>query len=78
MGLTEDCEKFFGSTDLFKIFELERDADDKKIKKAYYKLSLKFHPDKCAVSERDENTKKFQCLGKIHKILRYKIKREIL
>jgi len=77
MGLTEDCEKFFGSTDLLKIFELERDADDKKIKKAYYKLSLKFHPDKCAVSERDENTKKFQCLGKIHKILSDKSKRDL-
>ena len=70
MGLVDECEEFFGTTDLFQIFELEKDCDEKKIKKAYYKLSLKFHPDKCSVSDREENTKKFQCLGKIHKILR--------
>jgi len=77
MGLVDECEEFFGTTDLFQIFELEKDCDEKKIKKAYYKLSLKFHPDKCSVSDREENTKKFQCLGKIHKILSDKSKRDL-
>jgi DnaJ family protein C protein 9 len=40
-----------------------------KVKKAYYKLSLKFHPDKCDAEHRAVNTVKFQVLGKIYTIL---------
>lgn len=70
MGLADDCNECFGSDDLFKIFEIEQKATEKAIKKAYYKLSLKYHPDKCSLAEKDENTKKFQVLSKIHQILR--------
>ena len=46
MGLLEDCETLFGTDDLFKVLSLSRDANESKIKKAYYKMSLKVHPDK--------------------------------
>jgi DnaJ family protein C protein 9 len=70
MGLEADCEDHFGTKDLFKIFAIEKTATESQIKKAYYKQSLKFHPDKCGLAEKEENTKKFQSLSKIHKLLR--------
>jgi len=76
MGLLEDCDTLFGNDDLFKILEISRDASESKIKKAYYKQSLKFHPDKSDESNLAENTQKFQCLSKIHKILSDKKTRE--
>ena len=77
MGLLEDCDTLFGNDDLFKILEISRDASESKIKKAYYKQSLKFHPDKSDESNLAENTQKFQCLSKIHKILSDKKTREV-
>ena len=70
MGLADDCETLFGSTDLFEIYGIENTAKESAIKKAYYKLSLKFHPDKSSDANRDLNTKKFQALSKINMILR--------
>ena len=40
------------------------------VKKAYYKFSLKYHPDKAASKENEEENKiKFQILGKVYSIL---------
>ena len=72
MGLADDCETLFGSTDLFEIYGIENTAKESAIKKAYYKLSLKYHPDKASDGTKDLNTKKFQALSKIHQILRYR------
>ena len=77
MGLLEDCETLFGTDDLFKVLSLSRDADESKIKKAYYKMSLKVHPDKSTEDNLAENTQKFQVLSKIHKILSDKGSREV-
>jgi len=77
MGLLEDCETLFGTDDLFKVLSLSRDADESKIKKAYYKMSLKVHPDKSTEDNLAENTQKFQVLSKIHKILSDKGTREV-
>ena len=77
MGLLEDCETLFGTDDLFKVLSLSRDADESKIKRAYYKMSLKVHPDKSTEDNLAENTQKFQVLSKIHKILSDKGSREV-
>ena len=84
MGLLEDCENFFGTDDLYKVLQLDRDATPAAIKKAYYKFSLKFHPgmfytyfessnknvsDKSTDENLASNTARFQCLSKIHKLL---------
>ena len=39
------------------------------VRKAYYKLSLKVHPDRVPAEELEEATRKFQTLGKIYEIL---------
>ena len=39
------------------------------VKKAYYKLSLKVHPDRVSADELEQATRKFQALGKIYEVL---------
>ena len=52
-----------------KVLKLERSATPAAIKKAYYKLSLKFHPDKSTDENLAANTARFQvCSLKIYKL----------
>lgn len=76
MTLLEDCQAHFDSSDIYEIFNVpEKDRKSlttSKLKKLYYKLALVFHPDKNSgksKKQQDLATKKFQILGKIHKIL---------
>lgn len=39
------------------------------VRKAYYKLSLKVHPDRAPANELELYTRKFQALGKIYEVL---------
>lgn len=55
--------------DLYALFHVNRDATTEEIKKAYYKMSLKTHPDRCPPNEREQATKTFQVLGKAYLIL---------
>ena len=77
MGLLEDCETFFGFKDLFEVLGVKRDASEADIKKSYRRLSLKHHPDRCQEeSKKEEMTKVFQTLSKVHYILSDEEKRK--
>ena len=68
-GLLETIEELFETKNLYEVLNLEKDADDAKIKKAYHKTSLKVHPDRAKPEDRESATKKFQALGAVYKIL---------
>ncbi|XP_065093215.1 J domain-containing protein CG6693 [Ochlerotatus camptorhynchus] len=73
----EFCEKFYGTRDVYTIFAVAKDAQESEIKKAYYKLSLKVHPDRVKESEKENATEKFKVLSKIYAILSDKAKRAL-
>lgn len=53
--------------DFYKILGVKRSANDKEIKRAFKKLSLKYHPDKNPGD--DEAKKKFQDVSAAHEVL---------
>lgn len=55
--------------DLYALLQIEKGATQEDIKRAYYKMSLKTHPDRCPQNEHDRATKAFQALGKAYLIL---------
>ncbi|KAF8363686.1 dnj-23 [Pristionchus pacificus] len=74
MGLLDDCESHFGTRNLYEILHVEKDIDAKKLKKAYYTQSLKWHPDRFSSDDADETkkevaTEKFQILSRAYEIL---------
>ncbi|EAT33882.1 AAEL013852-PA [Aedes aegypti] len=78
MPSTQDlCEKFYGTRDIYEIFEVTKNAQESEIKKAYYKLSLKVHPDRVKQDEKTEATEKFKVLSKIYSILSDREKRAL-
>jgi len=61
------CREYFGSDDLYKAIGLKREEfNESKLKKSYYKMALKFHPDK---NKSEDAEQKFKTLSRIHKIL---------
>ncbi|RWS06627.1 DnaJ-like protein subfamily C member 9 [Dinothrombium tinctorium] len=80
MGFGEDCEQYFATRNLYEILEVERDASEAAIKKAFRKLSLKHHPDRfqdADESQKADITRRFQVLAKAHFVLNDKEKRAI-
>lgn len=70
MGLISELEELFNTVDLYEIFQINQNANDDIINKKYKKLSLKYHPDKCKEKDLLEyNTRMFQAISKVHKIL---------
>nr|KAJ3417839.1 secretory subunit [Polyrhizophydium stewartii] len=55
--------------DPYQILGVSESADEAVIKKAFKKLSLKFHPDKVAEADRGEAEKKFVDISKAYKTL---------
>lgn len=73
----ELCEKLYGTSDVYKLFDVNKDAPESEIKKAYYKISLKVHPDRVKDGEKEEATEKFKILSKIYSVLSDKDKRTL-
>ncbi|XP_075559493.1 dnaJ homolog subfamily C member 9-like [Dermacentor variabilis] len=66
MGLLADCEELFGTSDLYKLLGVAKDASEGAIKKAYRRLSLLAHPDRAEDAQKETVTRKFQVLSKAH------------
>lgn len=56
---------------------IAKNSSDDELKKAYRKLSLKYHPDKSPDDKRDEYTKKFQIISEAYEVLSDPEKRKI-
>ncbi|KAE9550567.1 hypothetical protein FO519_006225 [Halicephalobus sp. NKZ332] len=85
MSFSKDCKECFGSTDLYFILQIstsEREnLTDAKVKKAYYKQSMLWHPDRFS-DEKDEEkkanaTRRFQIISKAYTILNDPEKRKL-
>ena len=61
------------SQDLYALLQIDTNKQGKispeEIRKAYYKISLKTHPDRCPSEERELATQKFQAIGRAYLIL---------
>jgi len=64
------------SKNYYKILELEKNASESDIKKAYKKLAMKWHPDKNP-DKKDESEKKFKEISEAYQILSDPEKRNI-
>ncbi|XP_077526499.1 dnaJ homolog subfamily C member 9-like [Haemaphysalis longicornis] len=69
MGLLSDCEELFGTSDLYKLLGVPKEASEAAIKKAYRRLSLLVHPDRAEGVHKEAATRKFQVLSKAHLVL---------
>ena len=58
--------------DFYNILEIQKDASEKDIKKAYRKLTLQYHPDRCSSGEAEEKIRK---INEAYEILGNKDKR---
>lgn len=68
-GLLETCDQLFDTKDLYEVLGIDKTANSGQIKKAYHKVSLKTHPDRAADEDKDEATKKFQCVSAVYSLL---------
>ncbi|XP_019638407.1 PREDICTED: dnaJ homolog subfamily C member 9-like [Branchiostoma belcheri] len=66
-GLLQTCEDLFSTRDLYKVIGVERTATEKQVKKGYYRMSMRFHPDRN--SDDAQSTEKFQALSKVYSVL---------
>ncbi|CAL1577688.1 unnamed protein product [Knipowitschia caucasica] len=67
MGLIERCSELFKTSSLYEVIGTTKQATEAEIRRGYYKVSLKVHPDRAPDDELA--TEKFQLLGKVYAVL---------
>uniref|UniRef100_UPI003AAE9814 dnaJ homolog subfamily C member 9 n=1 Tax=Centroberyx gerrardi TaxID=166262 RepID=UPI003AAE9814 len=67
MGLLDRCQELFNTSNLYEVFGIAKEATAAEIRRSYYKVSLKVHPDRAP--EDPLATEKFQVLGKLYAVL---------
>ena len=58
----EELKELFGADTLYEVLEVDKKAKCEQIKKAYKKMSLKVHPDRHPIEEKELCTTKFQVI----------------
>lgn len=58
MGLLERCQELFKTSNLYEVLGVKKEAAETDIRKGYYKVSMKVHPDRAPDDEKA--TEKFQ------------------
>lgn len=61
MGLIERCQELFRTSNLYDVLGSTKSATEAELRKSYYKMSLKVHPDRAP--EDPLATEKFQVSG---------------
>ena len=64
--------------DYYKILGVKRSASDREIKKAFRKLSLKWHPDKNEPDMKEEAEAKFKSIAEAYTVLSDADKRQVV
>lgn len=75
MGLLARCEELFGTANLYEVLGAAKEATDAELRRSYYKVSLRVHPDRAPDDPRA--TDKFQVLGKLYSVLNDKEQRKV-
>jgi len=77
MTLGSEIRDYFKCSNLYDVLEVQKNATTSQLKKAYYRLALKLHPDKNTDDGPEKAKFKFQLLSKVHEILADGEKRKI-
>ncbi|XP_051016100.1 dnaJ homolog subfamily C member 9-like [Acomys russatus] len=77
MGLLELCEQVFGTTDLYRVLGVRREASDGEVRRGYRKVSLQVHPDRVDENQKEDATRRFQILGRVYAVLSDKEQRTV-
>ncbi|XP_064230359.1 dnaJ homolog subfamily C member 9 isoform X1 [Aotus nancymaae] len=77
MGLLELCEEVFGTSDLYRVLGVRREASDSEVRRGYHKVSLQVHPDRVGGGDKEDATRRFQILGKVYSVLSDKEQRAV-
>ncbi|KAM9365390.1 dnaJ homolog subfamily C member 9 [Pholidichthys leucotaenia] len=75
MGLLDCCQELFNTSNLYEVLGINKEATEAEIRRSYYKVSLRVHPDR--VPEDPQATEKFQVLGKLYAVLSDKEQRAV-
>ncbi|XP_077437901.1 dnaJ homolog subfamily C member 9 [Vanacampus margaritifer] len=75
MGLLDQCQELFKTANLYEVLGITKEATEAEIRRSYYKVSLKVHPDRAP--DDPQATEKFQVLGKLYAVLSDKEQRAV-